>query len=305
VTTSTSGDDGTITWRQLWAETDPLVAGQGHGRAVARWLCEEASGADGAEFLELLDVPATERTVHHLDAMVARVRAGEPVQYVLGHWAFRRLDLLVDRRVLIPRPETEQLVELALTAARAVPLPRTCVDLGTGSGAIGLSLVAELPLDGTTVWLTDASPDALDVARANAAGLGRRSVNARFAEGSWFDALPAELRGAVDIVVANPPYIADHDPAVEQAVRDWEPLQALYAGPDGLDAVRVIARDAVDWLVPEGVLLIEIGHDQRDAVTSMLHESGLVDAQVLADLAGRDRFAVARAAPAQPNRAAT
>src|SRR5687767_13895827 len=109
---------GTITWRELWAETaaavgDPDSARRlriGNERQVARWLCETASGEDGTDFLLILDEPATERTVHALDAMVARVRAGEPLQYVLGRWGFRRLDLMVDRRVLIPRPETEQVV---------------------------------------------------------------------------------------------------------------------------------------------------------------------------------------------------
>lgn len=293
--------DGTITWRQLWTETETLVG----DRVIARWLCEEASGADAGEFVDELDTPATERGVHHLDAMVLRVRDGEPVQYVLGHWAFRHLDLMVDRRVLIPRPETEQLVEHALRAARETGVPLVCVDLGTGSGAIGLSLVAELPLEGCTVWLTDASTDALDVARANAAGLGRRSVNVRFAQGSWFDALPHELRGALDLVVANPPYIAEGDPAVESSVRDWEPHTALFAGADGLAAVREIALGAPQWLGPGGTLLLEIGHDQRDAVTQALLAAGLVDVEVLADLAGRDRFAVARAPQTQPKRAAT
>src|SRR5829696_5143403 len=112
--TESMDDEGTVTWRQLWAEIDPLVG----GRPVARWMCEEASGAEGDEFADVLDQPATERMVHHLDSMVARVRNGEPVQYVLGHWPFRHLDLMVDRRVLIPRPETEQLVDLALRRVR-------------------------------------------------------------------------------------------------------------------------------------------------------------------------------------------
>ena len=264
------------------------------GRPQARWLCEEASGVDGAEFLEVLDTPATERTVHHLDAMVARVRGGEPLQYVLGHWAFRRLDLMVDRRVLIPRPETEQLVELALDAApRRRDAARRCVDLGTGSGAIGLSLVAELPLDGTTVWLTDASSDALDVARANAAGLGRRSVNVRFAEGSWFDALPD--RPARRVATSwwrtrrtSPTTMRRSS----RSVHEWEPHQALYAGADGLDAVRQIAADAPDWLAPGGVAgARDRSRPGRPRVSRCWSTSGLVDVRVLADLAGRDRFA--------------
>ena len=125
-------------------------------RHEARWLCEVATALDGDEFVRGLDEPATERMVAHLDAMVARYRAGEPLQYVLGRWSFRRLDLAVDRRVLIPRPETELVAEVAIELARRVEPPRLVADLGTGSGAIGLSMAVELPLDGTTVWITDA-----------------------------------------------------------------------------------------------------------------------------------------------------
>lgn len=282
--------EATVTWRSLWAETEPLVG----GRPVARWICEEASGFDGDEFVEALDDAATERAVHRLDSMVGRVRAGEPVQYVLGHWAFRHLDLMIDPRVLIPRPETEQLVELALVRARPLTRPIVCADLGTGSGAIGLSLVAELPLDGTTVWLTDVSTDALDVARANAVGLGRRSVNVRFGLGAWFDALPTELRGGVHVVVANPPYIAEDDPEIEVGVLAHEPPGALFAGADGLDAIRQIAADAGSWLAPGGWLLLEIGHRQGPAVADLLAASDLGEVSIERDLTGRDRFAIAR-----------
>ena len=294
-------EPGTVSWRQLWVETEALVG----ARTVARWLCEEACGLEGAEFLAELDRPATESMVHHLDAMAARAGAGEPVQYVLGHWSFRHLDLMVDRRVLIPRPETEQLVDLALQRARSLPhWPElVCVDLGTGSGAIGLSLVAELPLLGSfagspvgpTVWCTDVSADALDVARANAAGVGRKAVNARFALGSWFDALPPDLRGRIDLIVANPPYIADDDPEVEASVGMWEPPGALFSGDDGLDAIRVLAAQGVDWLAPVGWLLVEIGHRQGAQVARLLRSHGWTDVSIEVDLAGCDRFAVASA----------
>jgi release factor glutamine methyltransferase len=284
-------DPGTVTWRELWLDTERLVG----ERTMARWICEEASGRDGAEFVSALNEPATERTVHHLDAMVARVRSGEPVQYVLGHWSFRHLDLLVDRRVLIPRPETEQLVELALAYARRRGAPIIAVDLGTGSGAIGLSLAAELPIDGTTVWLTDVSADALDVARANAAGLGLRGANTRFAGGSWFHALPSDLRGRLDLVVSNPPYIAESDGELEASVREWEPGGALFSGDDGLDAVRNIAADVMEWLAPGGSVMLEIGHRQGAAAAGLLRLSGLLEVRVEADLAGRDRFVVANA----------
>ena len=176
--------------------------------------------------------------VAHLDAMLARHAAGEPLAYVLGRWGFRHLDLAVDRRVLIPRPETEVVAGVALELARDAPRPVTVADLGTGSGAIGLALADELPVDGVRVWLTDVDPDALAVARANLAGIGRRAANVRIAEGSWFEALPADVE--LDVAVANPPYVAEGSPDVDASVRDWEPPGALFAGPDGLDAIRTL-----------------------------------------------------------------
>ena len=293
---SGGNQDGAITWRALWEETASVVG----GRAEARWLCEEASGAFGTEFAEVLHHPATERTLAHLDAMLARWRTGEPLQYVLGHWSFRRLDLMIDRRVLIPRPETELVVETALeligyrVGYRVGEPPLRCADLGTGSGAIGLSLAFEMPRGTAEVWLTDVSADALDVARANAAGLGVAGTGVRFGQGSWFAALPAELKGTFGIIVSNPPYIATGDPEVEPAVHQWEPADALYAGPDGLDAVRVIAEGALEWLAPGGRLVLEIGARQGKVVAELLNSVGLTDVEVRVDLAGRDRIAVAR-----------
>jgi release factor glutamine methyltransferase len=285
-----SSDDGTVTWRELWADTARVVG----DRAPARWLCEVASGLDADELLASLDEPATERMVAHLDAMLARLREGEPLQYVLGRWGFRRLDLFVDRRVLIPRPETEQLVEIALDLARAIAPRRRLADLGTGSGAIGLALADELPLTGTEVWLTDVSADALDVARANLAGLGRAAANVRLAEGSWFAALPAELAGTIHVIVSNPPYVGDDDPDLEATVRRWEPAGALFGGPDGLHHVRAIVGDASRWLVPGGWLAMEIGSRQGAAAAEVVAAAGLVEVAVLADLAGLDRIVLGR-----------
>ncbi len=282
--------DATISWRTLWTQTAAIVG----GRAQARWLCETASGFDGEEFLEVLEAPATTRAVAHLDRMLSRFADGEPLQYVLGRWGFRRLDLMVDRRVLIPRPETEEVAGAALAIARDLPRPFVCADLGTGSGAIGLSLAAELPIEGVTVWLTDVSADALDVAGANLAGIGRGAVNVRLAAGSWFAALPGELRGGLHVVVANPPYVAIDDPQVEPRVRDWEPADALFAGPDGLDALRVIVGEASEWLVPGGWLVLEIGADQGAAAAGMLGAAGLADIEIRPDAAGDDRIAIAR-----------
>ena len=283
-----------VTWRTLLAETIDVLA----ERPQARWLCEAACGLQGDEFLAELDEPATQRMVSQLDAMVARYRSGEPLAYVLGSWSFRTLDLMIDKRVLIPRPETELVAGRAIELARSFTESRCVVDLGTGSGAIGLSMAAELSIVGTQVWLTDNSPDALNVAQANAAGLGRAAANVRFALGTWFEALsremPDDLHGQVQVIVSNPPYIADDDHEVHESVREWEPHAALFAGNDGLDDVRVIINGAREWLCPSGWLVLEIGYQQGEAVSALMRQAGFVDVCVSDDLTGRQRFVEGR-----------
>ena len=260
-----------------------------------RWIIERASGRSAAEQVAGLDEPVTEREGRHVEAMVARRTAGEPLQYVLGSWGFRTLDLLVDRRVLIPRPETEVVAGLAIDALEALGRPGLAVDLGTGSGAIALSLAAER-WPHVEVWGTDSSRDALAVARANMAGLGRRASAIRLVEGDWFDAVPRKLRGRIDVVVSNPPYVAERDPLPPE-VADWEPIDALVPGPTGLEAVERILADAVTWLAPSGTLVIEIGETQGEAVVALAGEVGFATAAVRPDLAGRDRALVATAPP--------
>lgn len=276
-----------LTLRRLWQQTTEVL----DARHEARWLCEVATALDGAAFEAALDDPVTERMVVHHDAMLARYRTGEPLQYVLGRWSFRHLDLAVDRRVLIPRPETELVVEVAL-ACLADSADRRVADLGTGSGAIGLALADELPLDGTEVWLTDASTDALDVARANLAGIGRSARNVRIAEGDWLDALPADV--AFDAIVSNPPYVAVGSELLDADVRVWEPDRALFAGADGLDAYRVIVPEAYRRLSGGGWLVLEIGADQGAAVADLCTDAGYRDVMVRPDLAGLDRIVVGR-----------
>lgn len=287
----------TVTWREVRAAATARLADAGVGNAAAEagWMVERASGYEGAERESGLDVEATQRTLAHFDAMLERRVGGEPLQYVLGDWAFRSLDLLVDARVLIPRPETEvvagvALAELERRRSEGATQP-VAVDLGTGSGAIGLSLAVECTA--AQVWLTDRSPEAVEVATANLAGIGRAATRVRVATGSWFDALPSELEGCVDVVVSNPPYIADTEVLPDEVV-NWEPSGALYAGPSGLEAVREIVAGAGAWLVPGGALVVEIAPHQRDAVTAMAGEAGLVDVEVVPDLAGRPRALRAR-----------
>jgi release factor glutamine methyltransferase len=279
-----------ITWRQLLVETAAALGDD----AEARWLCQDASGLEGGEWVIGLDQPATQGAVARLDAMVARRRRGEPLQYVMGHWPFRRLDLLVDRRVLIPRPETELVVEVALEQATHQPDPLVVADLGTGSGAIALALADELFPRPVTVWACEADAAALDVARANLAGIGRAGTTVRMAWGSWFGALPEELAGDLAVVVSNPPYLADEDPTVEAPVREWEPARALFAGPDGLVSLRAVIAGAPSWLRRGGALVCEIGAGQGAAVADLASEAGLVEVEIRPDLAGLDRILVAR-----------
>ena len=287
----------TITWREVLAETTDRLGPVAASPAVeARWIVERASGHEGAEHVMMLDEPVTQRAMHFHDLMVERRLRGEPLQYVLGRWGFRTLDLLVDRRVLIPRPETEVVAGLALAELDRIGevsvdrRPRA-VDLGTGSGAIGLSIAVERP--GVEVWLTDRSADALAVARANLAGVGRAAARVRIVEGSWFDALPGELLGAVDLVVSNPPYVATGDD-LDASVRQWEPADALFAGPDGLDDLRVLVADAHRWLRPEGALVLEIDPRQSGVVSAMARSRGFSGVTVHRDLSDRDRVVVAR-----------
>lgn len=291
-------DDGTVTWRELLAETTTALAGvDGRADLEARWMIEAASGHEGAELAAGLGELATQRGVAHLDAMVARRRAGEPVQYVLGRWPFRTLDLLCDKRVLIPRPETEQVVEHALAELDEVLLARhgdhdgVVVDLGTGSGAIALSFAVERP--GTRVWAVEASPTAAAVARANLAGLGMAGGRVRVVESSWFAGLPDELRGTVDLVITNPPYIAESE-SLAPSVADWEPVQALIPGPTGLEAYEALLAEVTPWLAPGAAFVAEIGFTQAAVVSALVAQAGLVDIRVHQDHAGHDRTVVAR-----------
>lgn len=247
-----------------------------------------------------LDAPAGALAVARLEALVARRLTGEPLQYVLGHWPFRGLDLLVDRRVLIPRPETEQVAGLVLEYARYrldVHRPITIVDLGTGSGAIALSVVSELPPGAVEMWAVDNSRDAVDVTRANLAGLSsRHGRHVRVVEGSWFGALPVGLRGQVDVVVANPPYIADGE-ELPSVVEAWEPAAALRAGPTGLECYQEIVPEAGRWLAPGGAFVCEIGAGQGPSVAALATAAAFCAIVVLPDLSGHDRAVVARRPP--------
>jgi release factor glutamine methyltransferase len=290
-----TSNERTVTWSELHEETRLVLHRSGvveNPAAEARWIVEEATGVSGSDFVDILRQPATVRGVAHLDAMVERRCGGEPIQYVLGVWSFRALDLMIDERVLIPRPETEVVAGLAIEELdRQRPNGGgTVVDLGTGSGAIGLSIAAER--SASRVLLTDRSPEALAVARANLAGLGLAGSGVEIAEGSWFDAVPERFLGECDVLVSNPPYIRSVD-ELPTSVRDWEPHNALHSGIDGLDDLRIIVANARQWLRMSGALVLEMDSTQIQDVGEMASRAGF-DVSVHQDLAGLDRAIVAR-----------
>ena len=280
----------TVSWREMLATT---VQQLGNAQE-ARWLCEHASGMDSAEFSTEQDQLVTVACAKSLHSMVRDRLSGVPLQYVMKRWAFRHLDVMVDERVLIPRPETEQVVQIALDLARKIEGNGALrvVDLGTGSGVIGLSMAFELGADAAHVWLTDASVDALDVARANMVGIGRAATNVRVAHGSWWNALPQDLAGRIDIAICNPPYIAQDSSEVAPDVHMYEPHSALYAHDNGLADLRTVIEGAATWLKNSGWLVLEIGYQQGADVLAMMTASGLVGAEIKQDLSGRDRIAV-------------
>jgi release factor glutamine methyltransferase len=269
----------------------------------AHWIGEEAFLGAGVR-TAIVSVAVRSRFAE----LVARRRAGAPLQYVLGRWSFRTLDLVLDERVLIPRPETEVLVEVALGELSWVASSGSAlvVDLGTGSGAIGLAIAAESielrpALD---VRCCDASPGALDVAAANQAALAGRSPAAaaavRLHRGDWWQALPQSLVGGVQLAVANPPYVSKEEwPDLDPVIRLYEPIEALVAatgtdGTPGLADVCSIIERAPTWLARPGALVVEIAPHQARAAASYATEAGADAVRVERDLAGRDRIIVAR-----------
>jgi release factor glutamine methyltransferase len=257
----------------LSAAVDALrAAGVDNPWLDAELLLCEATGWDRAQLAADPEVGVPADAARHFAEMVRRRLQREPVAYILGRKGFRKIELAVDRRVLIPRPETELLVELALELR-----PGTVLDVGTGSGAIALAIAGELP--GCEVTATDTSGVALEVARANAERLGL-SERVRFLEGSVPEAERFEL------TVANLPYVADPSwSTLEPEVTAWEPREALLAGPDGLDAIRAVVPR-----VRSGLLALEVGEGQADAVATLLGKAGFGAIQARSDLAGIPRI---------------
>lgn len=285
------------TWGGLRREAKDRLEAGGiiDGDQEAQWLVEEVSGMNPAEIIVGAKTFASARATERLDTLLKRRLIGEPLQYVLGSWSFRGIDLMVDRRVLIPRPETETLVALALIEAQRMGLMpgEIVVDLGTGSGAIAIGLATELSK--VEIWATDVDSCALEVARANVAARGRLSAGIQVTQGSWFDALPHELSGRVRLVVSNPPYIAaDEIPELSSTVIDYEPFSALVSGPTGSEHIETILLEAQEWLTSDGVVLLELDPRRAKKTHAYALSVGFREVFIENDLTGRPRVLIAR-----------
>ncbi len=222
------------------------------------------------------------------DAFVARRARGEPVAQLIGRQGFWSLDLRITPDVLIPRSDTELLVECALAVLPSEAAVRIA-DLGTGSGAIALAIASERPF--ADIVAVDSSPAALAVAESNAQALGLSS-RVRCVRGDWFESLGSQM---FDAIVSNPPYLAADDPHLAQGDLRYEPLAALASGRDGLDAIRIIIGEAPSHLVPGGWLLLEHGWEQGAAVRGLLAAAGYADIATSRDIEERERVTMGRA----------
>jgi release factor glutamine methyltransferase len=263
-----------------------------HGSPTARLDAElllgHALGLGRVELYTGFERPLGEAELAECRALLARRAKREPVAYILGRWGFRGLDLDVDPRVLVPRPETELVVDRCLALLEGVPGPDV-LDVGTGSGAIALALAAELPE--ARVTGSDVSPGALAVARMNGERLG---IDVEWVESD----LLAGLGGRrFDLVVSNPPYVAAGEiDGLEPEVRDWEPRGATVSGETGLEAIERLVHDAPGVLAPGGALVLEVGAGQAAAVAALFAEAGLAEVERGLDHAGVERIVWGRAA---------
>ena len=267
---------------------DDLIRHSQLPRAEARRLLACLTGQPLTWFMAHGDDPADPDIAARFQALAERRRAGEPLAYLLGQQEFYGRPFAVSPAVLIPRADTETLVETALEQLtllrqqrRAVPL--SLLELGTGSGIIAITLALEAP--DTEVHAVERSPEALAMAQQNAKALGADRIH--WHAGSWWQALASPRH--FDLIVSNPPYIAAGDHHLQQGDLRFEPPQALAAGPDGLDDLRIIIGGAPTHLNPGGWLLLEHGYDQEAPVQALLRDAGLADVFTRRDLAGQPR----------------
>ena len=267
---------------------DDLIQHSQLPRAEARRLLASLTGQPLTWFMAHGDDPTDPNTATRFQALAERRRAGEPLAYLLGQQEFYGRPFTVSPAVLIPRADTETLVETALEQLlllrqqrRTVPL--SLLELGTGSGIIAITLALEAP--DTGVHAVERSPEALAMAQQNAKALGAHRIH--WHAGSWWQALASPRR--FDLIVSNPPYIAANDHHLQQGDLRFEPTQALAAGPDGLDDLRIIISSAPAHLNPGGWLLLEHGYDQEAPVQALLRDAGFAEVFTRRDLAGQPR----------------
>jgi release factor glutamine methyltransferase len=253
-------------------------------RLNAELLIGHALGLKRMQLYLQFERPLTEPELEKIRPLVKRRGGREPLQYIIGESEFCGLRIKVDRRALIPRPETERLVELVV---EQVPIPPArMLDLGTGSGAIVLALARHWPAAAAVA--VDESDGALALARENASGVGL-AERVRFVRSDWFAALPAGER--FDLIVANPPYLSEEETAAAPPeVRDFEPKSALSAGTDGTADLEVIIREAKQWMNPGALLACETGIAQHAALLRLVTDCGYARAESQRDLTGRDRY---------------
>ena len=266
------------------------LAAQGPGATPdldAEWLLTHVIGFGRARLRSHPEDPVDEKKANRYLGLIERRATGEPVAYLIGHKDFWSLRLMVTPAVLVPRPETELLIERAL-ALRSEEFGRV-IDLGTGSGAIALALASERP--GWQVTATDTSEEALAVARLNAAALNLNRV--QFLHGAWLEPIKNQT---FDLIISNPPYIDAADPAMNDPALLHEPRSALTPGEDGMDSLRAIIAAAPEYLERDGWILLEHGADQAAAVTRELVARGLRHVRSHRDLAGHERMTEAQRA---------
>ena len=289
------------------------VADVGSPRMNAETLLMFVLGVDRAYLYAHPEFDLTSEEVTRYDEVLGQRASGMPSQYITGHQEFWGLDFVVSPAVLIPRPETEHLVEAVLELARDVPRPKV-VDVGTGSGCIALALAQELK--DAEIYAVDLSDDALEVARANAARL-QLDGRVRFLQSDVLQLMMKDARAVIptedssrsretcsnglwafDFVVSNPPYVAFGDAdKVQKSVFQFEPRMAVFAGENGLDVIRPLIEQAYEALKPDGWLALEIGYSMRDSVVNLLSSAVWRDTRVVPDLRGIPRVVAARKAP--------
>jgi release factor glutamine methyltransferase len=286
------GDVWTVLRLMEWSGEYLEGKGVERGRLDAEHLLADVLELERLQLYLQFDRPLESDELDRFRPLLKRRAQREPLQYILGRAAFRELELEVDEGVLIPRPETEILLDEVLDWARGQEdTDMVALDLGTGSGAIALSLLLEGPF--ARVVATDVSGTALEMANKNA-GAVDLSEGVDFRSGPFFE--PVHDGELFDLVVSNPPYVAEAEAdTLQPEVRDWEPMEALFSGPDGLDALRHITVAAGGYLRSGGMLALEVGFGQSGPVLALLEDTGeYSDVRVRRDLTGRERVILAR-----------